>query len=193
MKRSWAHGLTTVAMFAAHMLSTGVAEEAERVRPLSDMVEFVFRVWPHTHTLGLKPGTAQEVALVLRRRLEASEGHFIDRSGKRVTVRDRGHVSVRARLRAGVKPDQFKEILMRRGRLELRLCTTAPERLRAASQGRRVEGYTKRWVGLLEGKEPRADEVPPLWFLVEDRVRITGEDIVDAYPTSQGQVYGVGF
>ena len=143
-------------------------------------VELLYRL--HTDADEVEPDLVRSTIRILRNRLTAAMAAHCH-----LEARGADQVLVQVRREVGVDIDRLRSLLEASGELEFRLCATDPTKCLKASKGVEVPGYHRHWLNLRKGESPRPGAPRPRWHLVEDRVRITGSSLADAYVTSQGR------
>ena len=87
--------------------------------------------------------------------------------------------------------ERLKERIIRMGKLEFRLCTTDEGKRADARKGRPVPGYYVHWVEKLTGE--RGDWDSERWYLVSNRIELTGERLAHVFPDVKQLEPVVGF
>ncbi len=137
-----------------------------------------------------RPGLGRDMLNILSKRIDPQgvlEYRLQLQGAKRILIQVPGA--------GGEEIERIKRRITTMGKLEFRLCTQEPAAIAAARRGEQVPGYHKQWVGLRPGEKPQPGKPEPRWFLVENRVRLTGEYLADVYPTYDydGMRPAVGF
>lgn len=131
------------------------------------------------------PGITKEIIEVLKKRIDPQgviEYRIQEQGSHRILIQVPG--ATRAEV------EGLKNRITRLGKLEFRLgaSTDSPE-YREAAEGKQVPGYYKHWIRKKKGEEGE----PGKWFLVQNKVAISGEHLSRIYADRKGIEPVVGF
>ncbi|MBM4044500.1 MAG: protein translocase subunit SecD, partial [Planctomycetes bacterium] len=127
-----------------------------------------------------------EVIQILEKRIDPQgvmEYRIQEHGQKRILIQVPGATKVEI--------DRLKERITRLGKLEFRLATTDQGLLAAARKGQPVPGYYVHWLKKKRGY--RGDLEGESWYLVGNRVEVTGERLRRVFPDAKGLEPVVGF
>lgn len=132
-----------------------------------------------------RPGITKEIIEVLKKRIDPQgviEYRIQEQGSHRVLIQVPG--ATREEI------EGLKSRLTRLGKLEFRLgaSSDSPE-YKDAVEGKQVPGYYKHWLRKIKGEEGETDK----WFLVKNKVEISGEHLYRIYSERKGIAPVVGF
>ncbi|MBM4043672.1 MAG: hypothetical protein FJ279_01020, partial [Planctomycetes bacterium] len=125
-----------------------------------------------------RAGITAEVIQILEKRIDPQgvmEYRIQEHGQKRILIQVPGATKVEI--------DRLKERITRLGKLEFRLATTDQGLLAAARKGQPVPGYYVHWVNKKRGY--RGDLEGESWYLVGNRVEVTGERLRRVFPDAK--------
>lgn len=133
-----------------------------------------------------RPGLTQEIIDVLKKRIDPRgimEYRLQEQGLRRILIQVPGATRYEI--------EQLKERIVRLGKLEFRLALPkdAPE-YNDAILGKPVPGYYMHWVGKKRGE---VGELTEEWYLVRNKVELTGESLARVYPDRKNVQPVVGF
>lgn len=133
-----------------------------------------------------RPGITQEVINVLKKRIDP-------RGVMEYRIQEQGFHRILIQVPGATRYEieQLKDRIVRLGKLEFRLAAPkdAPE-YNDAVQGKPVPGYYKHWIRKKRGE---AGELNEEWYLVRNKIELTGESLARVYPDRQNVQPVVGF
>jgi len=132
------------------------------------------------------PGITGEIIEVLKKRIDPKgiiEYRIQEQGSHRILIQVPGATRAEA--------EALKNRITRLGKLEFRLAasTDSPEYKEAAG-GKQVSGYYKHWIRKKRGE---AGELNEEWYLVRNKIELTGESLARVYPDRQNVQPVVGF
>ena len=175
-----------IVVSVATLTCTSCAGEASDPGPIPGGVELLYRL--RADAEGVEPGLVRSTIRILRNRLTSAMAVHCH-----LEARGADQVLVQIRRGVGLDIDRLRPLIDARGELEFRLCATDPAKRLRASKGMGVPGYHRQWRGLSRGEFPASGRPRSKWYLIEDRVRLTGSHLADAYVTEQSSEPAVGF
>ncbi|HHT9120366.1 MAG TPA: protein translocase subunit SecD, partial [Candidatus Hypogeohydataceae bacterium YC41] len=133
-----------------------------------------------------RPRLTQEVIDILKKRIDPKgimEYRIQEQGLHRILVQVPGATKA--------ETDALKERIIRLGKLEFRLATPkgSPE-YQETAKGKAVPGYYKHWVGKKRGEIGKENEE---WYLVRNKIEISGESLARVYPDRKDIHPVVGF
>ncbi|MGQ3685641.1 MAG: protein translocase subunit SecD [Candidatus Loosdrechtia sp.] len=132
-----------------------------------------------------RPGITNEIIEVLKKRIDPQgimEYRIQEQGTHRILIQVPG--ATRTEI------ENLKERITRLGKLEFRLAASIDSsEYRDALEGRQVPGYYKHWLRKKRGEEGEAGK----WYLVQNKVAISGEHLSRIYAERKGIEPVVGF
>lgn len=132
-----------------------------------------------------RPGITKEIIEVLKKRIDPKgilEYRIQEQGSHRILIQVPG--ATRSEIGA------FKKRLTKLGKLEFRLAATSDSsEYKAAANGEDVPGYYKHWIRKARDEKGETDD----WYLVRNKIEITGEHIARVFPDSKDVQAVVGF
>ncbi len=132
-----------------------------------------------------RPGITKEIIEVLKKRIDPQgviEYRIQEQGSHRILIQVPG--ATRAEI------EGLKSRLTRLGKLEFRLGASGDStEYKDAMEGKQVPGYYKHWLRKKKGEEGEANK----WYLVKNKVEISGEHLSRIYAERKGLAPVVGF
>jgi protein-export membrane protein SecD/preprotein translocase SecF subunit len=132
-----------------------------------------------------RPGITKEIIEVLKKRIDPQgviEYRIQEQGSHRILIQVPGATKS--------ETEGLKTRITRLGKLEFRLAASgdSPE-YKEALEGKQVPGYYKHWIRKKKGEEGEANK----WFLVRNKVEVSGEHLSRIYADTKGIEPVVGF
>ncbi len=133
-----------------------------------------------------RPRLTQEVIDILKKRIDPKgimEYRIQEQGLRRILIQVPGATKA--------ETDALKDRIIRLGKLEFRLASPkgSPE-YQEAARGKAVPGYYRHWVGKKRGEVGKETEE---WYLVRNKIEISGESLARVYPDRKDIQPVVGF